>query len=551
MSGWKDVLFGNFYNWSNYFRPLVVALFVVEERAFDVAPGPMHLVSLALHLANTLLVGVLCQRIPGTIHVPWQRCALTALAMLLYGLHPALTEPLASVSCQFELVVVFFALLGLVLHTSLRQRTWRAIGVGSCFFLAACAKESAVAFPLLVAVFDWILLGGSPADPSNAQTLRRIARQQWPTYVLMLCAGVIYLALRYWALGVLVDPGSMRSMGVVARFQMVAWLYVTYWRIFVWPMTGLGPMHEVDIRQFSSLTPASITIDAVALLLLCAGAYLFLRRKAIGALLAAMTAALLPVLHLIPVEFDSSLYHDRFAMLAIGVGCVLLPGTVASANSPVARRRWVRVSAAAAAVLWLSIAAANIRVTLPLWSEDTKLWRWVVDQHPQSVLAKNHLLSAYLERDDYANAQRVADAIMDEGAACPVCLVNVANLALSTRDAPAARRALDKAAPLIRRINQPRLEQASVVATAQLHELEGDASEALEAYRRALVLEPLDTRARMRMALLLARQGMRAEAQAEAERALALMAPDEREQNLAQFQAAMASAAVQSQPTGR
>src|SRR5580765_7213693 len=59
---WKEV-FRGFGGWINYFRPLVVLLFAVEIRAFDVTPGPMHLVSLGMHLADTLLVGLLALRL--------------------------------------------------------------------------------------------------------------------------------------------------------------------------------------------------------------------------------------------------------------------------------------------------------------------------------------------------------------------------------------------------------------------------------------------------------------------------------------------------------
>ncbi len=61
---WHFIFQNDHYDWATfYFRPLVVALYVGEVRAFDVAPGPMHLVSLGIHLANTLLVGALAMRL--------------------------------------------------------------------------------------------------------------------------------------------------------------------------------------------------------------------------------------------------------------------------------------------------------------------------------------------------------------------------------------------------------------------------------------------------------------------------------------------------------
>src|ERR1700754_473078 len=60
---WKQIIFRGFNDWAYYFRPLIVAFFTLQIRLFDVAPGPMHLVSLAMHLLNTFIVGLLALRL--------------------------------------------------------------------------------------------------------------------------------------------------------------------------------------------------------------------------------------------------------------------------------------------------------------------------------------------------------------------------------------------------------------------------------------------------------------------------------------------------------
>ena len=59
---WKHYIFRDFNYWKYYFRPLVVGLFTLQLRLFDGAPGPMHAVSLAIHLLNTAMVGLLALR---------------------------------------------------------------------------------------------------------------------------------------------------------------------------------------------------------------------------------------------------------------------------------------------------------------------------------------------------------------------------------------------------------------------------------------------------------------------------------------------------------
>jgi hypothetical protein len=94
---WKHFIFQNFNDWENYFRPLAVALFVAEVRIFDVAPGPMHLVSLGLHMVNTLLVGLLAGKLYAETTSTTKPSLLVYVAMLAFGLHPALIEPVAGV----------------------------------------------------------------------------------------------------------------------------------------------------------------------------------------------------------------------------------------------------------------------------------------------------------------------------------------------------------------------------------------------------------------------------------------------------------------------
>jgi tetratricopeptide (TPR) repeat protein len=524
---WKHFIFRNFYDWTNYFRPLVVALFVAEVRGFDVAPGPMHLVSLGLHLANTLLVGMLAHKLLVNVRGPNRSAPLIGLAMLLYALHPALIEPVVWISCQFELVVNLFILLGLLANIAIRQTVLRAVAVASCFFLAACAKESAAVFPLLLVLIDWMRadLGNGKAGlwPGAKAQLRR----QWPVYICIFAAGLAYLALRHWALGFLVNGGAHESMFSLSHWQTVTYTYLAYCRILVWPMQGLGPLHVVDTHAFASLNTLSLAIDGAAAIIALGGAYLALKRRPVGILATAFTLSLLPVLHIAPVEFDESLYHERYAMTAIAMVCALLPVVLVTLPRRAFQFRSIAVAAAAVAALWLGMAVANIRVTLPLWTDEVKLWLWVLRENPGSFDARNHLLSTYIERNDRPRAREIGDLLLKEKPPCPMCMINIANLAFADGDAARAAAALNEARRTIGRVPGKSLTQAFILATGEVRELQDDARGAEEAYRDAVTLEPMDPDARLNLALLLARQRRAPEARLAFAQALALLAPDE------------------------
>ena len=338
-SDWVQFALHGFSDWKNYFRPLGVALFAAETRLLDVAPAPMHLLSLGLHLINTLLVGALARAMAIASNPPARPWLLPCIAMLLFGLHPVLIEPVVWIASQFELLLTLFMLLGLLANLTLRNRAARAAIVALCFFLAACSKEAAIAFPLLLLIVDWLRPVETQTVDRPWQVVSVRLRQQWPIYLAVLVAGIVYLAARYWGLGFLMNSYGHTTSLSWPRVHLINFTYLAYWKLLVWPMAGLGPIHIVPAQQFADFTVATAATDAVALAIILIGFYLLWKRKLLGGLIMGVTAALLPVLHVIPIEFEESIYHDRYAMTAVAIVSALLPNVVAEWLGRLGNRR--------------------------------------------------------------------------------------------------------------------------------------------------------------------------------------------------------------------
>jgi hypothetical protein len=142
---------------THFFRPLVWLLFWAQTRAFGLDPAPFHAVSLALHLLNSALLGLLAVRSA--------RCTvqsataslyplLFALCTLFVALHPAPFEAVVWVSGQSELLAALLLLVALHLWLpgapSTERRTQnsllllRVLLATLALGLALLAKESAV-----------------------------------------------------------------------------------------------------------------------------------------------------------------------------------------------------------------------------------------------------------------------------------------------------------------------------------------------------------------------------------------------------------------------
>jgi hypothetical protein len=543
-SNWLQFIFQLNFDWSNYFRPLGVLLFAAEARTFAVSPGPMHLVSLGIHLTNAILVGAMAR---ASLPQPISRAngiLLPCLATLLFGLHPLLVEPVVWIAGQVDQLVTLFMLLGLLANVTLQHNVVRAAVVGLCFFLAACDKEAAVSFPLLLFVFDWMRpAGGDGLNQPWQSALAGRLRRQWLVYVSVLAAGLGYLALRFWGLGFLVSNYGHETSLSWSRLQLVCYTYLEYWRLIAWPMFGLGPIHMVPTEHFAQLSAVSLASDAAAIALAAFGMVLFWKHKPLGGLIAGVTGALFPVLHILPIDFESSIYHDRYAITAVAIACIFVPLVVSEVLAQYTPSRKKVVLAALIGTVWLFMAMLNVRVTVPLWSDELRLWQWALRENPGSLVAEDHLLSTYLENNDVSHAQIVADALMKDGRSCANCMLNVAYLAVLRGDAERATLALQSAKSALGKLAPTRREWLGyILLSGNVATLRHEFSDAEEAYQAAISLAPSSPDARMSLAYLLAEEGRIDEARRTADAALALSAPDERQSRRRDFEEALTAA---------
>lgn len=453
---WLHYVFRDFNEWTFYFRPLGVALLALQIKAFDSDPGLMHAVSLLLHLTNTLLVGLLSRRCAKLLGVnearlPWAG----ATSMLVYGLHPALIEPVSWIGCQFDLFTTMFTLGGLLATSTIASQRVRAAALTALFFLAACTKEAAAAFPLLVVAFDWLLLA-KLSDAGFKATLVALLRRNGLAYAGMFLAGLTYIALRHATLGQIDYPRATALTTPFAHLQEVCYIYLAYWKIMIWPMAGMGPIHVIDVAGFQHASLGSLTIDLIALSVIIGGIYLSVRRHSVlGFIVVLATAAMLPALHIIPVAFERSIYHERYAMNAIALACVLLPALKWPSNR-IAVSSAFRLLSPAVLVLWLACGVIGIRIIQPKWSNDISLWQWALDLNPLSTQAKDGLLLAYIQAGNDALTFKFGDKLISDASPCTSCALRFAKFALDRGDT-------DRAALALRRASDTPLVQANHV----------------------------------------------------------------------------------------
>ncbi|MFT5686684.1 MAG: tetratricopeptide (TPR) repeat protein [Myxococcota bacterium] len=407
----------------DYFRPLGVWTLKLGASASD----PMmahHLINVLLHALNTVLIFVLIRQ-RTTSKQDWAPLSLS----LLYGLHPALVEGVAFIASRFDLLLTGALLLVLVADRGLKGVA-RPLAVGVAFMLAALSKEMAAAFPL--ALLFW--------HRADHDSFAAVLKERWSTYAAVVLSGLVYLGLRYQALGGLMssDRAMIDAGSPVSHLLLIAQSIGGYLGLAVFPMGHLTPIHHIVLP----IEPSSNTIGvAIAV----AGLLVALPRFGpTGWRLLAGVVAMLPVINILPLDLTGGAYiAERFLVFP---AALLVAGTaVFLAGRLDWRRRPVLVIGV---VLWSGAALAGVRDTLPHWHTERALWQWGLTAAPKSPLPRINLARLLTDGGDPRSGLALSDEAIALEATSALAWNNRGQALFHLGELPAAAESFTKAGTL-------------------------------------------------------------------------------------------------------
>jgi tetratricopeptide (TPR) repeat protein len=458
------------------FRPLALLTFALQLWAGQFDPKPFHFANLLLHALNSALVVLLAWRLLGRGSSSGFRAATALACGLLYGLHPALTEPVAWIAVgRFDLLMTLFLLLALSLDGGRPAESWgRACAVGLLFLAALLSKETAVGF---LAALPFVHLATAGPQGSLRLAATRILSSRFRVYAALLVALAAYLLFRLAVLGPQLGMGGVmtRHEGigpVEQRVLVVAVSLAHYLSEALW--IGLDPAPNRALPLPVESLPGVLSAAAVAAVVTLAGiAVRFTRAgQAPAWWFLAFLAALLPVSNVLPppTYADELQIASRYLTMPLVFAC-LAAGTlpeVLAIRRPAALKFFWGVAAA-----WLIASAAAVSATLPLWKNEGTLFGSAISRSGPSSWR-------YL-------------------------YINLGAYYLRTGDLPRAREALLNAVKF-----PPRSAALAGIAWYNLGNVEaklGAAAAAADAFRASLELDPYNVYSRAALAELERSQG--------------------------------------------
>jgi protein O-mannosyl-transferase len=325
-----------------YYRPLFTIYLMVGWALFGTWAAGWHLINVLMHVLAVYFVFLILKRITGDLK-------LTAIATLLFALHPLRVESVAWISGVTDLFLALFLLPSFYLYMRYRDEGNKNYLAGSLFLFlfAAFSKEPAVALPVFIAAYELFII-----NQDRKLSERLLAALGFPALFLMMAS--TYFAMRYNALGFVFNDPSFTSYPPYQVVLTIPLAICKYIGLLFWPV-NLSIFHGTPM--VASPLSWRFLVPLLAVAALVYGLWQLRASRIARFAILWFAVNLLPVLNLSAFGTDF-LVQERYVYIS-SVGFSLLVG-LALVRLPL--ERWTRRLAARAAF----VLAISLLLTWPL-----------------------------------------------------------------------------------------------------------------------------------------------------------------------------------------
>ncbi len=395
------------------YQPLSWMSFSTQYVAWGMDPTGYHVVSVVLHAVNGVLffwvvVRVLALAMPAAARQhPVALRNASALAALLFALHPLRAEPVAWVSCQPYLPVGMFYLLSLLAYLrACRDDVSGPAHVGwvtvscLCYAGSILSKGVGVGLVAVLVILDVYPLRrlwpgrarGQPRPPPW-----RVLVEKTPFLLLGIGSALLAVQSKLEAMV------PVASYDIPHRVVQAAWGLLFYLTKTVLPV-NLSPWYQFQ-DGFSVWEPRFV-ISVVLVVALTVAAIALWRRWLPGTVLwGYYLVVLLPLSHLVRLGRQAA--ADRYTYVscmgwAVLVGAGVLGAWRARSTGRLGRSTFNAIAAvSAAACLILGVLTWR---QVQVWRDGLSLWTRAVEVSPDIVIPRNNVAQELRARGDYRGA---------------------------------------------------------------------------------------------------------------------------------------------------
>jgi hypothetical protein len=485
-----------------YYHPLPRLSHVLDYQMWGKNAAGHHATSVVVHALNAALVfGFLWTLLGAVSLTTGERLALAVGVAAVFAMHPFQVESVAWMSGRTQLLCTTFGIGCLWAYVG-GARRWVVWGL---FVAALLCKPMAVSLPFVMLAIDYF-----PLRRHEQLGWGRLLREKAGAMALAGAAAVATMISETRAGGLIVSVETLPlSQRVWLMFHSLAFYP---WRL-VCPV-HLSPFYPLPIGHPVDRWPAMLSALGVGIV---TGLVVWERRgtPAAAAGWAAYVMLVLPVSGL--TQTGLSAVAQRYAYLAM-VPLLLLAG---GAVVWLWRRSAMMVHLGLAGLLAceMCVFGARTRSLIPVWRDDETLWRTVLAEYPDSVVANNAMVLVLFGHEKMTEALEYAQRYVELMPQLGESHNNLGFILAAMGRIPEAMGEYERAIQL-----KPDYAEAHNNYANTLMQV-GQVEDAKRHYERALQIKPRYVDAHLGMGWALVRLGRRAEAIGHYEQALEF-APD-------------------------
>jgi tetratricopeptide (TPR) repeat protein len=484
--------------------PLTWLSLMLDVECFGPTAAGLHLTNILLHSANTVLIFLLFRRLTGA---HWQSAVLAGL----FGLHPLHVESVAWVAERKDVLSTLFWALAVWMYARVAAKPAGSVSksrgyLPALFFFALglMSKPMLVTLPFVLLLLDyWPLRRIEAGDFHTCRvTLFRLVREKIPFFLLAAIVAVLtfVIQLHNHAVHTLAD----RTAGMRIANALIS--YARYLAKTFWPADLIAPYPLPRHWPWGQVLVAAALLVGVSVLAIGTAR----KRPYVLAGWLWFLGTMIPVIGL--VQVGAQAMADRYTYIPLlGVLWIVI---WASADL-IARRQPPRLVVVLAALLVLGTCTVRTRAQLDYWRNSETLFH-----HAIARTTNNYIAFDRLGRNSLDN-QRVDEAVsylLQSLAIAPRFKHALNNLdeALARVD---AFQAITNHPPAPWKLNDADCAHAHDILGSGLAMI-GKLDDAIAHFRKALLYDPHDVKARGNLGYALFLQGHLEEAAGQCEQVL-------------------------------
>ena len=339
---WQGVKWAFTTDYATNWHPLTWLSLMLDCELFGVRPGPMHLVNVLFHIANTILLFLVLARMTKGV---WQSVFVAGL----FALHPLHVESVAWVAERKDVLSTLFWLLTMLAYAWYVERpsAGRYIVALVFFAMGLMAKPMLVTLPFVLLLLDYWPLG---RFSFSRRLIIKLILEKAPFILLAGVSGVITFVIQHKA-------GAMAVIPLKERVANAICSCLDYIGKMFWP-AHLGVLYPFPA---GFLPVAKVILYGVILILITALVFYYGRRfKYLPVGWLWYLGTLVPVIGIVHVGGQAM--ADRYTYIPlIGLFIIIAFGAAALCRKIPFRK--VILATLASAVLLACAVAASIQLT--------------------------------------------------------------------------------------------------------------------------------------------------------------------------------------------